>query len=360
MNRLLQRLKGPVDEWSTSAILKSLPKSKGRFQCQLMRELAQREDPKAKKTFLAQMTSDEAGIRRAAARGLGSLGQGKLVEKRLRTEPCTSVKLELARVWISSGEAPQIAHKALKEHAERSLLTHAGQRQPALIVAHDYEALLRTLATSLKEPNSTPDLAPSAATEELGKVAHQGRPEDFDYLRAHLTTGGRRLEHLAILLLGIHGDPRSLKVLCALLSEMSVDPARGFAHRRMAATALGRLGLKEAGPALLRALRQEPADHEGRPGAGLGIQYPVRTNIIWALGEIQEERAIPALIHLLDDDAGSPLGGFYSGSMDALLKIGPKAAPHLKKAALSNGKKGLNAKGVLKALADRQQRFQDN
>jgi hypothetical protein len=360
MNRLLQRLKGPVDGWSTPAILQGLPKSKAGFQCQLMRELTQRGDPKAEKYFLAQMANDEAGIRRAAARGLGSHGQGKLVDKWLRKEPCTSVKIELARAWISSGGAPQIAHNVLKDHADRSLLTHAGHRQPALIVSHDYESLLRTLTASLQKPNPAPESAPSATPKELEEIAHQGRPGDFEYLRGHLKTGGRRMEHLAIRFLGIHGDPRSLKLLCALLSEMSVDPARGFAHRRMAATALGRLGLKEAGPALLRALRQEPADHEGRPGAGLGIQYPVRTNIIWALGEIQEARAIPALIDLLDDDAGSPLGGFYIGAMDALLKIGPKAEQHLRKAALCNGKKGINAKGVLKALEERQQHLKDH
>jgi len=66
----------------------------------------------------------------------------------------------------------------------------------------------------------------------------------------------------------------------------------------------------------------ERIDHEGRPGAGLGIQFPVRTTIVWALGEIQEKRAIPKLIELLVDDSGSALGGLYLSAMDALIKIG--------------------------------------
>jgi HEAT repeat protein len=96
----------------------------------------------------------------------------------------------------------------------------------------------------------------------------------------------------------------------------------------------------------------EAIDHEGRPGAGLGIQYPVRTNIIWALGEIQDPRAIPALVALLGDDAGSALGGFYLAAMDALVKIGGAATPALERLARSSkGKASANASGILSVLA---------
>jgi HEAT repeat protein len=352
MNRLLQRLKGPIEKWETTAIIAALSRSKGGFQCQLLRELTVRHTPNTLHCFLQKLTSPEAGIRRAAARGLGVMGQGQAVDKRLRTEPCTSVKLELAKSWIASGGEVQLAHNALKKHAERSFVTHLGERQPALIVSQEYPVLLRTLTASLK----TPQLEVSDPIKNPVAIAHQGRPEDRQFLLQQLQTGGRRKEHRSIALLGFHGDPRNLKHLYGLLSEMSVDPGRGFAHRRTAATALGRMGLKEATRALLQALRREPADHEGRPGAGMGIQFPVRTNIIWALGEIQTEHAIPALIDLLDDDAGSPLGGFYCVAMDALLKIGPKAEAPLKKAALGHGKKAINAQGVLNALRESPER----
>jgi HEAT repeat protein len=351
MNRLLQRLRAPIEQWSTDAIKKALPRSKASFRCRLLRELGERKELQSGTIFVAHLNDSEPGIRRAAAHGLGLLERATTVDNRIATEPCTTVKLELAKTWVLGGGKSETAQNFLSQHAQRNLNTHTGTRQPALFVAQDEEVLLRALGNSLKpvlslSPTQTPDQTRAA----LSSLAYRGRPSDFDTLKKQLQTGGRRMEHIAIALLGLHGDPRSLKPLCKFLSEMSVDPARGFAHRRTAAIALGRLGLKEAGPPLLRALRQEPADHEGRPGAGLGIQYPVRTNIIWALGEIQEERAIPALIELLKDDAGSPLGGFYCVAMDALVKIGPAARPRLEHHSRSVGRTAENAAGVLAAL----------
>lgn len=355
MNRILQKIKGPIEKWSTDSIKGALPRSRGRFCCRLLRELGERKDRPAEKIFVTHLSSPQAGIRRAAAHGLGLLGLATTVDKCIQIESCTSVKLELAKTWILGGEDSKTAQKALRQHAQRTLTTHAGNRQPALFVAQDEEILLRLLESSLKtelflNPTQNADQTRAA----LSSLANRGRPSDFETLKKQLQTGGRRMEHIAIALLGLHGDPRSLKPLCQFLSEMSVDPARGFAHRRTAAIALGRIGLKEAGPPLLRALRQEPADHEGRPGAGLGIQYPVRTNIIWALGEIQEERAIPALIDLLGDDAGSPLGGFYCVAMDALVKIGPAARPLLKDHSRSGGRAAKNAAGVLAAIREQE------
>jgi len=80
----------------------------------------------------------------------------------------------------------------------------------------------------------------------------------------------------------------------------------------------------------------ERIDHEGRPGAGLGIQFPVRTTIVWALGETQEKRAIPKLIELLSEDSGSALGGLYLSAMDALIKIGPESEKALFRYAQQN------------------------
>ena len=351
MNRLSQRLRGPIERWSTDSIKTALPRSKANFRCRLLRELGERKDLQSEKIFVSNLNDSVAGIRRAAAHGLGLLKRAPTVDKRIQNEPSTTVKLELAKTWVLGGGKSETVQKFLNQHAQRTFTTHVGNRQPALFVAQDEDALRRSLDNSLKpELPLNPTQNADETRAALSSMAHRGRPSDFDTLKKQLQTGGRRMEHIAIALLGLHGDPRSLKPLCKFLSEMSVDPARGFAHRRTAAIALGRLGLKEAGPPLLRALRQEPADHEGRPGAGLGIQYPVRTNIIWALGEIQEERAIPALIELLKDDAGSPLGGFYCVAMDALVKIGPAAKPRLEHHSQSGGRTAENAAGVLAEL----------
>ena len=129
--------------------------------------------------------------------------------------------------------------------------------------------------------------------------------------------------------LGVGGDPRALPLLVDALRATDVDPGRGFTQRRLAATAIGRIGLRAATPVLLRALQDEALDFEGRPGAGMGIQYPVRTNLLWALGEVADPAAVPTLLSYLGNTSGSAFGGFYLAAMDALTKIGPAAEPAL-------------------------------
>jgi HEAT repeat protein len=355
MKRVLQRLKGPLEGWDSNFLLKEISRSKGAFRCRLIRELSERKHPEGENCFVAQLKNPEAGIRRAAARGLGLLGSHKAVDNCLKREVCTTVQIELAGAWIRGGGKPELAHEMLHQHSARKLQAHTGIRQPASVLGQDAEGMVKALEELLKEEDSGAEQADphsNRARQALIVRARKGHPSDLDTFRRVLKSGGRRTEHTAIAALGLHGDPRHIKTLCEFLSEMSVDPGRGFAHRRTSATALGQIGIREAGPALLRALRMEAIDHEGRPGAGLGIQYPVRTNIIWALGEIQDPRAIPALVSLLGDDAGSALGGFYLAAMDALVKIGGAATPALERLARSsNGKASANASGILSALA---------
>ena len=104
------------------------------------------------------------------------------------------------------------------------------------------------------------------------------------------------------------------------LTAIDVDPGHGFALRSHAAVALGRLGLKDAIRPLVKALASEALDFEGRPGAGLGIQQPVRSDIISALGELQCPP--DALMTYLGNTHGSAHGGFYLPTMDALWKAG--------------------------------------
>jgi HEAT repeat protein len=113
---------------------------------------------------------------------------------------------------------------------------------------------------------------------------------------------------------------------------------------------LGRLGLVAATRWLLRALSDEAHDHEGRPGAGLGIQYPVRADILWALGEIADPAAVPVLVGYLGDVQGSALGGFRLPAMEALRKVGPPAIPALQRAAAGPEVVAAHAVAVLRAL----------
>jgi HEAT repeat protein len=84
--------------------------------------------------------------------------------------------------------------------------------------------------------------------------------------------------------------------------------------RHAAASSLGQLGAREAVPALIAALKQEP-----------WLQYPA----MQALGEIGDPRAGPALVPLLDDallrlpalEALARVAG-----RDALPRIAPLAA----------------------------------
>ena len=267
------------------------------------------------------------------------------------------MKLELAAAWIRSGGEPQLAHEFLEEHGQRVVSAHTGRRKLGAVLGQDSAGLRSALEGLLEDKQSAAQQLEADPHSERGRraliaFAHQGRPQDLQTLLGLLKTGGRRTEQAAIAALGLHGDPRSIKELRSMLSSMSVDPGRGFAMRRHSATALGRIGLREAGPALLKALRMEVVDHEGRPGAGLGIQYPVRTNLVWALGELQEQRAIGPLVALLGDDSGSAMGGFYLAAMDALVKIGEPCKSAVGRVAESgSGAASVNAAGVLEQLS---------
>ncbi len=181
--------------------------------------------------------------------------------------------------------------------------------------------------------------------ETLGAQQH---PDDFTLLTGRVERVGRRERHALSRALGLHGDPRSAAVLTKVLSAIDVDPGHGFAGRRAAAEALGRLGDPALAPALVRAMEAEAIEHEGRPGAGLGIQYPVRMVMIAALGESGAVSEARRLASYLGNTHGSAMGGFYLPAMDALWKLGD-AEPLL---ALLPGPAlpAANALGVLGAL----------
>jgi hypothetical protein len=80
------------------------------------------------------------------------------------------------------------------------------------------------------------------------------------------------------------------------------------------------------GKVLEHGLTVEALEFEGRPGAGLGIQFPVRSSILAALGECGASRSAPTLSGYLSNTHGSAMGGFYLPAMDALWKIGDPTA----------------------------------
>jgi HEAT repeat protein len=203
------------------------------------------------------------------------------------------------------------------------------------------EALLESLAAA-------PD-----DLELLERLALCQDPDDHELLLEHRRHLGKRGDNHWLLALGQHGDPRSLPLLEGLLSEVGVDPGRGFARRRLSALALGRIGCPSSAGALVRALEVEALDHEGRPGAGLGVQYPVRGVLLWALGEVQARAQAALLAGYLGNLHSSALGGLYLPAMGALLKLGEAARPALERVAgeSSDPEAVRNAEGVLGALA---------
>ncbi len=278
--------------------------------------------------FVEERLADErAALRRAAARALALRGEGASLPALHAATDRTdegSVCLAVARVRCGADRATEAAR--LAERDRRVYHTEGGVRRTAF----DVPPLPERLLLALDQP-----------------------VDPFDTLNERLRTAGRREQHVLFNALGIGGDPRAFPLLVDALRATDVDPGRGFTQRRLSATAIGRLGLRAATPVLLRALQDEALDFEGRPGAGMGIQYPVRTNLLWALGEVADPAAIPTLISYLGNTSGSAFGGFYLAAMDALYKLGERAAPALR-AVLQSGPDtdAAHALGVLVALGE--------
>ena len=149
---------------------------------------------------------------------------------------------------------------------------------------------------------------------------------------------------------GLHGDPRWLPALSKAIRDVRAGPGRGFAWRRLSAVSLGRIGSPEAAKAVVQALTTEAREFEGKPGAGLGIQYPVRSLLLWALGEIGADHTAPMLADYLGDISGTAMGGFYLPAMGALLKFPASACRATLTARLHSGD-ALEAAHALSLLA---------
>lgn len=295
----------------------------------------------------AALAAPEPLLRSAAAWVLGSargdddaaLG---LLWAALRTERTDTVRRLLAVAAVRRGAPVAAAWGTLAAAAERQVATPSGPRRPAAGGPDgiDSVAVLWRRALSGGDTDAPPDrVAPVPAgrlrrdaldaldrdpedREATRVLALQQHPADAARFVAEAPHVGRRAAHQRCEAMGLHGDVRSLPALVGVLRAVDVDPGHGFAGRRAAGIALGRIGDPSSRSALVQALIDEAHDHEGRPGAGLGIQFPVRSVLIAALGEAGCVEAAPVVAGYLGDRSGSALGGFFLPAMDAAWKLG--------------------------------------
>ncbi|MFZ5478665.1 MAG: HEAT repeat domain-containing protein [Myxococcota bacterium] len=361
---LRDHLLGDPERLDAVGLARGIRRGSGPFAVGCVRALGERAAGDAAPVLLPLLADGRAGVRRAAAASLGHLGSPvalpalREAAARERTEEGA---LAFAVARARCGDDVAAVRAELARLDRRVLPTHGGPRQPA--AAQGRPPLPERLDQCLGTPPTPRDALlaarrdalaraadPRAAARDLAALRH---PDDLARVRARFRAAGRRGEHALVQALGLLGDPRALRDLRDTLRATDVDPGHGFAQRRLAAAALGQIGLADAVPWLRSALEAEARDHEGRPGAGLGVQYPVRADLLWALGEIADEGVVPVLLGYLGDTQGSALGGFYLPAMDALRKIGPAALPALRRFAREAPEiAGANAVGVLVALGD--------
>ena len=302
--------------------------------------------------LLGALADPAPGVRRAAAWSLSATGSDARLAMALlvaaKRERCDEPRLAMAVAAARCGAPVTEAWALVEAGAERTLQTCYGPRSVGLALGGGSGELRRRWVGALcpghpgQDPRETP-VEPLAAARERARALLAAEPDDardLELLSGLQRGAGRRASLAAVVALGLHGDPRALPALRGVLRAVDVDPGAGFAGRFRAATALGRLGLPEAAAALVEALEDEAMDHEGRPGAGLGVQIPVRSALLSALGECGEPEIAPVLATYLANTHGSALGGFHLPAMDALLS-GPEIA-------------AANALGVLVALGDRE------
>ncbi len=342
---LLDHLLGDPDQLPQAGLERGLRRGSEAFAIRCARALGEQGGPPA--PLLPLLRGDHAALRRTAARALGNLGNPEALDAlgaAAGADRTEEGQLAFAVARIRCGDDAAVLAAALERHDRRALHTVGGLRSPAAV--HGLAPLSERLWACLGDTPGA--VQPRAALLEARRhqlehpdpgrrgldiaqaLAALGHPDDLVRIQARLRSAGRRGEHTLFVAMGLTGDPRAAAPLRDALRATDVDPGRGFAQRRIAATGLGRLGLRQGAGWIGGALKDEVADFEGRPGAGLGIQYPVRTNLLWALGEIGAPASIPTLLAHLDDTHGSALGGFYLPAMDALWKLGAVAFPALR------------------------------
>lgn len=304
-----------------------------------IREIGAQQALEAAPILCSMLREPAPGLRGAGAWALGALGKdihGAQLLEAARQERSDGPRMAMAVAAVRCGCSVAEAWAVVEAASKRVMYTWYGERHVAESIGCGEAEMARRWRLALNPLADDPStLTPVPSNEirqgalsvlekdsesrpALKALAAQQNPHDLPLLLKAQTA--RRTRHATTEALGAHGDPRSAAHLQRVLRDV-VDPGQGFTNRRTAAEALGRLGIPDLGRALERSLTVEALEFEGRPGAGLGIQYPVRTAIITALGEAGAGRSAGTLAGYLSNTHGSAMGGFYLPAMDALWKI---------------------------------------
>jgi len=308
------------------------------------------------------LSDSSPAIRRHSARALGAIADQRDAAQLMKCtgmERCDTVRFNLGLAAIQCGIDAAELWGVLTEAAERRMRCAYGDRATGSSAGWG-SAVLEDLWVRGELANTSPKYAGRSAVakarvgiagnpddrEAVLALGLWAEPQDAEHLGSLWRAAGRRMRLTLCRAMGLHGDPRFYRRLVECLESVDVDPGHGFAMRTEAAIALGRLGLRRGVRPLIRALETEALEHEGRPGAGMGIQHSVRIHILAALGELQ---AAPHVLRTyLGNTHGSAQGGFYLPAMDALWKCGDSAG--LRPLVSHNDILAANALGVLRAI----------
>lgn len=342
MSRVLESILGAPEGASPRRLGRLLRRGNIALQVRALREVGAHPSSEAAPVLLTHLGGSAPGVRAASAWALGQLGQLVHADPLLEAaaaERSDGPRLAMAAAAVRCGAPSETAWSIISRASRREVATWYGVRHPAEAVGTGESEMARRWLLVLNplsdDPTSVRPL-PSPSLREEARLVLQRDPESRPALKALAAQQhpsdlslllraqpARRTRHARTEALGSHGDPRAVPHLLKVFRGI-VDPGQGFVNRRTSAEALGRLGLPSLGGVLSRALSVEALEFEGHPGAGLGIQFPVRSVILTALGECGDRSASTTLAGYLSNTHGSALGGFYLPAMDALWKLGER------------------------------------
>ncbi len=332
----------------------------------ILRQVGLREVPNWEGILDASLRDKSPSIRKNAAFTFGIRGdyrdQEALLEQGSR-ERCDTVRFHMLLAARRCGASHETVSQIFERFAKRSMFGAYGCRPTGGFAGWTIEETntvfqmldihcgssrnaLDTQRVQAREAIHADNDARSAVLL-LGLLGH---PDDVQFIESLWAPAGRRMRLMLCKTMGLHGSPLFFGHLIRALNAVDVDPGHGFALRSSAAVGLGRLGFKYAIRQLAKALESEALDFEGHPGAGLGIQRPVRADIIAALGELQCSSDV--LTAYLGNTHGSAHGGFYLPTMDALWKTGD--AKPLYKLLDQSDLVAANALGTIRAISGAQ------
>jgi hypothetical protein len=259
----------------------------------------------------AWLADSVPGVRRMAARGLGWRGRERgALEDAFGTEGTDTVRVALGAALLRCGATASRVLGGLGPISVDGGARASIPGVPPMRVAlwwelgridegppPDRDAALEAGRVRLEDGDAGPWVPAIAA---LAPDWLLGRLPKLE------ASAGRREDHALLDAIGWLGDPRARPRLITALERMDIDPGRHYAERRVAAQALGRIGDPSVTAMISAALEREALEFEGRPGAGLGVQAPVRAVLLWALGELQSGGDL--LAGYLGDSGGAALG----------------------------------------------------